>query len=121
MDWPLRLNSAIDALAPQLLEARRRMHMYPEPSGEERGTTDYLAAQLEVSAHGLAFDVAGDLRRCACREPAGEGGDETKPGECAQLHWGGSVVRSPPYVKLAAGVRRRGAAAAAWDTLAECA
>lgn len=46
MHWSSRLNAAVDALAPRLSEARRRLHMYPEPSGEERATTDYLAAQL---------------------------------------------------------------------------
>ena len=46
MDWPVALNAAIDAVAPRLIEARRRIHMYPEPSGEEQGTTDYLASLL---------------------------------------------------------------------------
>jgi amidohydrolase len=48
-DWQRNLNLAIEALASRLSEVRRRLHMHPEPSGEEVQTTAFLRACIADS------------------------------------------------------------------------
>lgn len=50
-DWAARLDAEIDALAPLLRQLRRDLHSHPEPSGEERATTNKLENLL--AEHGL--------------------------------------------------------------------
>jgi amidohydrolase len=45
-DWRKVLDSAIDARFSEIVAVRRHLHANPEPSGEERETSKFIAAQL---------------------------------------------------------------------------
>lgn len=55
LDWKRRLDAHVDSLFEQIRGIRRRLHQFPEPSGEEHGTAAYLERIL--SAAGLAVRV----------------------------------------------------------------
>lgn len=76
--WSRRLAVEVDALAPRLRQLRREMHQHPEPSGEERVSTDRLERLLEAEGlrgrrgpHGVGLLVdspeSGDGPRVAIR------------------------------------------------------
>ncbi len=45
--WQAQLDQLIDSNRTSIIELRRQLHQYPEPSGEERETSRYLSEQLE--------------------------------------------------------------------------
>ena len=45
--WQTHLDQLIDSKRTSIIELRRRLHQYPEPSGEERETSRYLSGQLQ--------------------------------------------------------------------------
>lgn len=51
--WAAALDRHIDALEGELVSIRRRIHALPDPSGEERPTTDLLASRLGELAEGF--------------------------------------------------------------------
>jgi amidohydrolase len=48
-EWVRMLDGAVDAVTSELIRVRRHMHRHPEPSGEERETTRFLAAELRAA------------------------------------------------------------------------
>src|SRR4051794_7757113 len=76
--WKEQLDRLIEARAPQIAAARRHLHAYPEPSGEERETARYLldlltrdrvAARLIPSGRGVIAEgeIDGDGARIGLR------------------------------------------------------
>ncbi len=45
--WQAQLDQLIDSNRTPIIELRRQLHQYPEPSGEERETSRYLSEQLQ--------------------------------------------------------------------------
>ncbi len=45
-DWRKVLDAAIDSRFAEVVAVRRHLHAHPEPSGEERETSQFIAAQL---------------------------------------------------------------------------
>lgn len=58
--WQEHLDAAIETHAPELMAVRRHMHRFPEPSGVEYETTDYLLRLL--TRHELATRSGPDGR-----------------------------------------------------------
>ena len=46
-DWQSELDRAVESQFSSLIQLRRHLHMHPEPAGEERETTRYIAHWLE--------------------------------------------------------------------------
>lgn len=70
--WAQQLDRFIEARAPLLFSVRRHLHAYPEPSGEERETSQYLNGVL--SEHGLAARLGPDDRGVLVDPPRAEAG-----------------------------------------------
>ncbi len=47
--WAAQLDAAVDARFEKMVEVRRHLHAHPEPSGEERATTQFLREHAEAS------------------------------------------------------------------------
>lgn len=59
-DWQRTLDALIDERATELIAVRRHLHAHPEPSGEERETTAYVAEALRGA--GIEARVGPDGR-----------------------------------------------------------
>jgi amidohydrolase len=67
-----RLDALIDSLVPAMIEVRRHLHAHPEPSGEERGTAQFLADRL--GAAGLSARSVADQRGLLVDPPEARAG-----------------------------------------------
>lgn len=54
-DWQQNLWDAVDRRADELVEVRRHLHQYPEPSNEEYATSEFL--QMRLAEHGITSVV----------------------------------------------------------------
>jgi amidohydrolase len=50
-DWARQIDAIVERQAPLMVEARRRLHAFPEPSGEEWRTTRYLGDLLAEAGY----------------------------------------------------------------------
>jgi len=58
--WQVQLDQLIDSRRTPIIELRRQLHQYPEPSGEERETSRYLLDQLQQ----IGFQVRLGKNQC---------------------------------------------------------
>jgi amidohydrolase len=72
-DWHRAIEDYIEQKAGELVEIRRHLHAHPEPSGEEFGTTRYLAERLQAAHIPYRIPMTGRGIIADSADPPSEG------------------------------------------------
>ena len=79
--WQAQLDQLIDSKRTPIIELRRQLHQYPEPSGEERETSRYLSEQLQQAG----FQVRLGKNQCGVIADADYATREMSSGQAGRI------------------------------------